>query len=107
MLYSTPAKYRAHLERILWYLDAFPNYQTVFSDDPTLKNVIAYAKWDRRALLVKTATPFAVFDVIEQSMAAAVCYYLHRVAAEKLGRDARHAVTERISEEIRRLDKAK
>ena len=105
-LYYTPQEYKAHLERILWHLDVFPNYHAVFTDDPAFSNVIVFAKGDNRAMLVKTAPPFAIFDVTERSMASAFCDYLKRIAEEKMTSGARRATVELLQDELQRLDKA-
>lgn len=105
-LYYTPQEYKAHLERILWYLDVFPNYHAVFTDDPAFNNVIVFAKGDSRAMLVKTASPFTVFDVTESSVALAFCDYLKRIAEEKMTSGARQTTIELLNDELRRLEKA-
>ncbi|MDD3920268.1 MAG: hypothetical protein PHO41_03730 [Eubacteriales bacterium] len=105
-LYYTPKEYRAHLDRILWHLDVFPNYKAIFTDDPLNDNVIVYVKGDSRALLIKQSAPFAAFDITEHGMAVAFCDYLRRIAAEKLAVSTRRSTIERLKEELKKLSEA-
>ena len=104
-LYYTPTEYKLHLERILWFLKNFPNYNAVCSDDVSSNSVVAYSKGDARALLVKVSEPFIVFDVMEQSMAAALCAYLYKFASEKLMYGSRRDTIEELRAVIRKIDK--
>lgn len=104
-LYYTPTEYKLYLERILWFLKNFPNYNAVFSDDVSSNSVVAYSKGDARALLVKVSEPFIVFDVMEQSMAAALCAYLYKFASEKLMYGSRRDTIEELRAVIRKIDK--
>lgn len=103
IIYYTPAEYKTHLEQILWFLTTFPNYNAVFTDDTNPDNVIAYAKGDTRALLVKIKEPFVVFDITEQTMAAAFCAYLRRFADERLMLGSRRDTIERVKAEIAKI----
>ncbi|MDO4540235.1 MAG: hypothetical protein Q4B48_03895, partial [Syntrophomonadaceae bacterium] len=105
-LYYTPQEYKAHLERILWHLDMYPNYQAVLTDAPHNDNIIMYAKGNSHAMLVKRSSPFAVFSVAEPTMATAFCNYLRRIADEKLTVGARSATIHRLREELKLLTAA-
>lgn len=103
-LYYTPCEYRQHLEHIIWYLEAFPNYRAVFLDEHELKNVVIYSKGNDHVLLIKEADPFALFEITESSFSATLVSYLKSIAKEKLRDNSRKDTLTRLRNEISMLD---
>lgn len=106
VLYYTPDEYRMHIEHILWYLDAYPNYQAVLLDEPLFENVILYVKGNRIALLIKEKDPFVLFEITEQSLVSSLCDYLWRLVKEQSYTDSRHIIVQRLKDELSRLEQA-
>jgi hypothetical protein len=99
----TPEEYRMHLEHILWYLNTFPNYQAVILDEPLFENITMYVKGDDRTLLIKEADPFALFEIAEQRLTAALCDYLRRLMGEGMQVGSRRVTVERLKQELQKL----
>ncbi len=105
-MYYTPYEYKAHLERILWHLHTFANYRAVFLDSDGSGKVTMYVKGNSRALLIKQAPPFAVFDITERTMAAAFYDYLIHIAEDKINSELPSVTIDRITSELEALKAA-
>ena len=95
-LYYTPDEYRQHLEHIIWYLEAYPNYEAILLDRHELRDLVIYTKGHDKALLIKETNPFALFNIIEPRLAEAFVTYLRSVAAKKMNDRSRRDTLDRL-----------
>lgn len=102
-LYYTIEEYLLHLEHIVWYLEAYPNYRAVLLDDPGLNNIVIYTKGDARALMIKEVDPFALFEITDRKFAASLAEYLRNMVYEQTRPGYRRKTIDRINREITTL----
>lgn len=79
-VYYTPETYVLHLKNIVRMMETCENYHFIPVQDRREKSGALMVKESQRALLVRTAAPFTVFEMVQPEIVAFCREYLLRIA---------------------------
>ena len=98
-LFYTLEEYYNHLQKIIWYIEEFPNYRAILLEGTDLENVVIYTKGLDHAMLIKEAEPFALFEITERGLASSISGYLKSLIDDSAAGNSRQATLRRLKSE--------